>query len=271
MKALKLSLIPLILIINFSSLNAQLKLISLAPSLSRQLLLLDKEKYLVGVTSYCPEPLRRSKQIIGSPLVLNIERILLLKPDYILAASINYQKQIRKLKALGLKVIYFELEKSYDDVKENFLKLARLLNEEEKAQMILEQIDKKLHQLERIKEKKKVLLQVGIKPLVVVGGESFLNDILKFSSGINVAEELGKGFFRLSREKVLELNPEVIILILHGSEVKRAKHCWKKYKYLKAVKNNAVYSVKPDEFCQASPDLFLKAVQTLRSLLFNEN
>ncbi len=64
--------------------------------------LLNAQTKLVAVTSYCVLPETQSpalvpKQKIGTVMQMNVEKIIALKPDLVLANALTNQKQIRIL------------------------------------------------------------------------------------------------------------------------------------------------------------------------------
>ncbi|HPA84681.1 MAG TPA: helical backbone metal receptor, partial [Deltaproteobacteria bacterium] len=77
------------------------RIISLAPSLTREIYDLKEQGRLVGVTSFCPENARQNHEVVGSLTLLNFEKICALEPDLVLASmDSNKQADIEKLKAL---------------------------------------------------------------------------------------------------------------------------------------------------------------------------
>jgi iron complex transport system substrate-binding protein len=77
----------------------------------------------------------------------------------------------------------------------------------------------------------------------VVGPGNFLDDLLKVLNVDNVAAPLGNSWPSIDREKIVELSPEVIILLLPGAtdgEVRQARRFWEGMDRVPAVKNGRV-------------------------------
>ncbi len=82
------------------------KIVSLAPSNTEIVYALGLEDRLVGVTEYDDYPeAAKSKPKIGGFSTVDIERVVAIQPDLILAANIHRDKVISELERLGLTVI----------------------------------------------------------------------------------------------------------------------------------------------------------------------
>ena len=85
------------------------RIVSLAPSLTREIYDLKEQDRLVGVTSFCPAEARKEREVVGTLTLLNIEKICALKPDLVLdSMDSNRETAVEKLKSLGLRVEVFQ-------------------------------------------------------------------------------------------------------------------------------------------------------------------
>ena len=82
------------------------RIISLGPSLTKELYLLGVEDRLIGCTIYAPE-CAKDKEKVGTVIDINLERVIKLKPDLVLATSLANPKQVEKLRKLKIKVVVF--------------------------------------------------------------------------------------------------------------------------------------------------------------------
>ena len=84
------------------------RIISLSPSITRQIVDLQSESVLAGVTSYHP-PLGRKIQIIGTLLHPNLEKIIIIKPDLVLLSEEDSAVQNSdRLKRIGVGTYIFK-------------------------------------------------------------------------------------------------------------------------------------------------------------------
>ncbi|MCM8826451.1 MAG: ABC transporter substrate-binding protein [Candidatus Omnitrophica bacterium] len=247
------------------------RIISLGPSITEELYLLGVEDKIVGVTTYCkrpPQAIRKEK--VGTVIEVNVEKIFNLKADLILATPLAQQKDLEKLKKLGIKVITFPSAKNFTEICEQFLELGRIVGKEREAKEIIEKVVNFLTSIrEKIKDldKPKVLIQVGVKPLWIATKDTFINDFIEFAGGENVGI-IGKGIY--SREKVLMDNPDVIVITTMGIIGEKEKETWQRYKTISAVKNNRIYIFDSYKLCSPTPLSFIETLEELVGILHPE-
>jgi len=244
------------------------RIISLGAGITRELYLLGVEDRLIANTIYCRMPPEaEKKEKIGGVVEVNIEKIVSLKPDLILATSLTEPKAIQKLKKLGIKVITFSAPESFSEICEQFLELGKIVGREKEAEEIIYRVKKAVFSV-RQKVKKlprpKVLVQVGARPLWVATKDSLINDFIEFAGGKNIGPERS-GIY--SREKVLEENPDVIIITTMGIVGENEKKLWQKYKAINAVKNNRVYIIDSYKLCSPTPASFVETLKEIAGIL----
>jgi len=246
------------------------RIISLGTTLTEELYLLKVEDRLIANTIYCTRPpSAKKKEKIGTVINANIEKIISLAPDLVLATSLTPPKQVEALKNLGIRVVVFEYPKSFYELCEQFLELGRLVGCEKRAEGIIKRAKK---MVEKVREKTKgripprVLIQIGANPLWVAIGDSFINDFIEFAGGINIAKEEKTGLY--SMEKVLEKNPDVIIIAEMGIIGEKEKNAWLKIKALNAVKNNQIYIMDAYKLCSPTPVSFFKTLEEIVEIFY---
>ena len=215
----------------YSNENNLKKIISLSPLITESIYLLGAGDILIANTVYCTRPEdAKTKEKIGTLLEINIEKIVSLNPDLVLASSLTRPKQLEKLKILGYKVIQFTYAKSFNEICEQFIYLGELIGKKENALNIIKDIKIQIEKIKSITAslpKKNVFIQVGVKPLFTVSKDTFINDFIEFSGGINIASDSKAGVY--SREKVIASNPDIIIIVLMGIEGDKEKKIWQNF------------------------------------------
>ncbi|MCA6071883.1 MAG: helical backbone metal receptor, partial [Endomicrobium sp.] len=112
-------------------------IISLAPSITESLYELGLEQSIKGVTTYCPKGAIK-KEVIGALLEPDIEKIILLNPDLVIATKEGNSKAIvEKLKRLGFDVYVVELSENFNEICENYYRLAEKLGRTKEAIKII--------------------------------------------------------------------------------------------------------------------------------------
>ena len=258
-------LVSLLLVIPISYAQA-LRIISLSPYLTESILLLDAEDSLVGITIVSKNLFGLDKELVGDTLNINIEKVVSLNPDIILATPMNKIERIERIKELGFRVEYFEIEKNFEDCCSNFIRLAEMINRVEKAKIMIVESKEKLDILDqglKSKSMKNIFIEVGHKPLITVGRDCYLDDLVKHAGAYNVASDIGRGFFRIAREKVLELDPEYILIL--SEDYLLSSRVWGGYDFLTAVKYKHLIKVDDGIFSRPNPVNFVQAVYVLNS------
>ncbi len=248
------------------------RIISLGPAITERIYLLSCEDKLVANTSYCQRPPAAvKKEKVGSLIDADIEKIISLKPDLVLAVSLTPPRLIRKMKNLGLRFEVFKQPKDFNELLKDFLRLGRLLDKEKESRAIIGMVRKKITEVKKTADelvKPKVFFQIGAKPLFTATGESFVNDFLEYSGGINIAKDARSGLY--SREKVIKENPDIILIITMGIAGEDEKDIWGSYKTLNAAKNNRIYIMDSYKICSPSPVGLIDSLDEVFKLLHPE-
>ncbi|WP_417430380.1 ABC transporter substrate-binding protein [Halpernia sp.] len=164
-----------------------MKIISLVPSITKTLFDLGLENHeLVGRTKFCihPKKLVKNIPIIGGTKNLNIEKILALKPDLIIANKEENEKiQVEKLKQY-CRVWTTEISNLKDN--ENFIwELGMVLKKREEAQKLNLKIEEIFNNFKE-NQLKKVAYLIWQNPLMTIGGDTFINEILEKTGFENI-------------------------------------------------------------------------------------
>jgi ABC-type Fe3+-hydroxamate transport system substrate-binding protein/adenosylcobinamide amidohydrolase len=246
------------------------RIISLSPFITESLYLLGVQDKIVGSTIYDRTPGSKNRTKVGSLLEINMEKIIALKPDIILATDLTPIQQIHALRKHGFKVEVFSFWKNLNTMLSEFERLGRIVGKKEKAEEIVEKVKTEINQLRKKINglpKPKVIVEIGINPLWVAPRNSFINDYITLAGGINVGPEK-TGL--ISREEVLHLNPDVIIITDMGFAAEKEKEKWLSYSTLQAARTKHIYIINSDDLCSPTPPRFVKTLKLLIKLLHPE-
>lgn len=248
----------------FGSPSDKLGIVSLSPVITEGLYLLGMGDSIIGVTIYCKKPIQaKDKQKVGAVVDVNVEKIVSLKPDMVFAMSHTSTKDIKKLRDTGINVITFDIPKTFERLCEIFIALGKTVGKEKEAIHIVNVSKRKVSDIRkktsRLK-KQKVFIQIGAKPLFAATDDSFVNDYIEFSGGINIFKDAGSGL--ISREEVLKRNPDIILIATMGIAGEDEQKIWHKYNMINAVRNKKIYLVDPDRICSPTPVSFAEYLST---------
>ena len=123
------------------------RIISLAPSITESLYELGLEQSVKGITIYCPKGAIK-KEVIGTLLEPDMEKIILLNPDLIIATKEGNNKAIvEKLERLGFDVYVVESSENFNEICENYYRLAKKLDRTKEAIKIINTANDSLQEI----------------------------------------------------------------------------------------------------------------------------
>jgi iron complex transport system substrate-binding protein len=197
------------------------RIISLAPSNTEILFALGLGDKIVGVTDYCDYPPEaQSKEKIGGPWTPNIEKIVALEPDLILAAGVNPISVIEELEHRGLTVFGIEAV-DLDDLLNDIGKVGLITNREDEAEELIEEMRERIEAVEEKTEglspaqRPRTVHIMWHNPIWTSGRGTFIHDLIERAGGTNVFADL-QGYKSVTLEELIQRDPEVIIVTAMG-------------------------------------------------------
>ena len=193
------------------------RIISLAPSNTEILFALGLGDRVVGVTEFCDYPeAAKAKPKIGGFTTVDIERVVALEPDLILAGGIHQNETIPKLESLGL-TVFALAPKTVDGVLENITLVGEITGSSQEAARLIASLEARIKavtdQTDSLSESQRpgVFYILWHAPLMTVGSETRIHELIVKAGGINIAQDLAGGYPTISLEAVILANPQVII------------------------------------------------------------
>jgi iron complex transport system substrate-binding protein len=241
------------------------RIISLAPSLTKNLYLLGAEDLLVGCTSYCTLQSETDAEVVASAIQVNYEKAVVLKPDLVITTTLTKPKTIDTFKKLGVEVLVYETPQSFDAICAQFIDLGKQVGKKQQAETIISDARERMAEIRRKIPAKapsqKIFMQIGANPLFGVVPNTFMNDFVQFSETDNIAADLSVG--SINRETVLIRNPDIIVVVLMGLIGEEEKTQWETYPSLSAVKKDQIFIMNADQACSPTPLSFIEALDEL--------
>ena len=174
----------------------------------------------------------------------DIEKIISLKPDYVIGAKGFHDKTLRKLKDLGISTISTNI-KSFKDLESFESQLQKILVTKNKG--ILENNLKSCYlKIDSSRNNKNVLALVSVKPMLSPNSQSWSGSLIKRFGFNNLTADLPsqgefKGYLNINQEWLLKNQPNNLLLVkTPGSSLDQYKSLtiWNK---LSAVKNKNIF------------------------------
>lgn len=241
--------------------------VSLSPSITRQIVDLDAERLLVGVTSFHP-PLSRDIASVGTLVAPNFEKILLLKPAVVLfSLEDSLTQRLDPLKTSGLVLHGFSRNTNFEAVCANYIELGRLIGKEKQAVSRTAAYREELAAARCQPRGISVLLLVSWEPLISVSDGTFIGHVIKDAGGKNIFPETAGSYPIITPEAVALCDPDVVIIMSEGN----SEGFLKRFRAfsMRAVRNGNVFTIKPDHIAYFTPKDYIMAVNEIAEILAN--
>lgn len=244
MKLLKLAL-PVLLL----SCTTQAGVIALAPHIVENIYELGAGDQILATTEHSDYP-AQAKAIprVGNYISLQIEKILALKPDYVVAwRNGNPPADLERLEKLGLRLVD-STPKKLSDVAIELRTLGKLLGKTEVGEQKAQSFEQRLADLKeryQNRAKLKVFYELWPEPLTTVAQGSWPQQILELCGAENVFSRLKGEYPMISYEAVLIAKPDVIIQP-HDSARQLPATDWSKWQSIPAVANDSYVNPNAD-------------------------
>jgi len=234
--------------------NPAARIVSMAPSNTEILFVLGAGKTLVGRDEFSDYP----EEAVDVPSVgggfgeYNMEAIVALQPDLVLAGGINTPEQVQAMEDLGLTVFLISNPLDFDGLYSNLEMVGTLTGHEGEADELVNSLHSRVG---TITEKlagapsRRVFFEVdGTDPTApwTTGAGTFQDYLIRMAGGVNVVTFDGWG--QVNLEDLIASDPEVIFYsaapyIPTSVESLEARPGWN---VISAVRRNAVFAIDTD-------------------------
>lgn len=187
---------------------------------------------IVAATSatwkYLDLPLKEDVVDLGSTKELNMEQLIASEPDFVLAScgtdrNVELEASFEKL---GLNVAYFDV-----DNLEDYLRVLKICtditgcvdNYKKNGIDVEKQVEEVRNRVDGSKPSVLYVRATGSSCKVKNSEESVLGEMLADLDCVNIADQDGSLLEQLSMEKIVELDPEYIFVVLQSAEPKEAE------------------------------------------------
>lgn len=238
--------------------SAAPRVVTLAPHLAELVCAAGACAQLVGVSARSDAPASvQTLPQIGDAFAINLEAVLALKPDVVLAWDGGTPpERVERLRRLGLRVEWVKVE-HLDEIGRTLETLGTLLGTPDAAQAAAETYRNRLAALRarhRSDAPIRAVYQIETAPAYVVNGHSPISEAMAVCGGINVFAGLAHLAEPVGAEAMLAAAPEVV---LYGGEENATAMIayWKKLPSAPAARRGAIYAIDANLLGRAGPRL----------------
>jgi len=258
--------------------KAPQRIISLAPSNTEILFALGLADRVIAVTNYCDYPPEaKQKPKIGGFSNPNIESIIALSPDLILAASIHEKGVIPQLAEKGL-TVFALAPKTIDDIQQAITLVGKITGKDKEASALVSDMNKRIKAVTdktsslAAQDRPRAMYLVWHDPLMAAGARTIQDELIAKAGGTNIAAGLAD-YAKISLEGVIQSNPEVMVAgVGHGTGEDQVFQFMKTESRLKdtaARVNNRVYGVDANMVSRPGPRI-VAALEEFAKLIHPE-
>lgn len=198
---------------------------------------------------------------VGSGLEPNIEEIIAMDPDVVLAhASSGIEDSLSQVKEAGIPVVTVPDAQSFDAVYDSIELIGTAIGEEEEAAEVIDGMKEDVSDVKEATEEaetgRQVYVEVGASPdLYTAGSGTFIDEMLGAVHAENAAREL-EGWSMVSEEEIIDASPDTILTTYPTEEepfeVVASREGWGT---VPAVENEEVYALSSDKVSRPGPRL----------------
>jgi iron complex transport system substrate-binding protein len=224
--------------------HATTRIITLAPHLTELVYAVGAGDRLVGVSSFSDYPPEAAAlPVIGDNGRIDIERVLRLRPDLVLAwrSGMN-SSQWRELARRGIPVLVSDAE-TLEDVPRLLREFGRSFGDPRRAEAAAVAYERDIEALRlRYAGAKRVrsFVEIWPAPLMTVNGRHVISKVVHLCGGTNVYGQLASLTPVVSAEQLYKTQPALILSSVSGGDPLER---WKRFPGLEAVRSGRVRSV----------------------------
>ncbi len=224
--------------------TAPRRIVSLAPSVTEILFAIGAGPRVVAVTSYCDYPPEAKRLPKVGDYNTSIERVVAQRPDLIVAGAAANRTAVRNLEKLDrLRGRLFAIEPA--NLRELYGAIARLgvlTGCSNGAAAVVARMKRVIERTRassaKLTARPSAVFLVQLDPLWVTGSGTFLADMIAAAGGRNLGAVVGKGYRGLALERLIALDPEVILSTHATLKELRSRAGWSS---MSAVRNGRVH------------------------------
>ncbi len=223
------------------------RIVAAVPSDAEMLFDLGLGDKLVGVNDWAtyPKEVLEIEKIGGSPL--NVEKIISLKPDIVLANFGLVPKEIENMRNLGV-VVFAVNPTDLPSTLETYLLVGQAFNVEETALTLVDSLKERQAKIKPLAKKPKVFVEIWNDPLMTAGKGSLWDSLIETAGGENIGAKAQGAYSVFNEEELIKQNPDLILLTNYN---------------LEEAKNRPAYAPFKKCLLQIDPGLFTFPTQRL--------
>jgi vitamin B12 transport system substrate-binding protein len=227
------------------------RIIALAPHIVESLYAIGAGEQIIGTTAHADYP-KAAEDIlrVGNYARLQIEKIIQLKPDVIIAWKTgNPSDDLARLEKYDLKVIYSDPQ-TLEDVGKELMMLGKITGRETTANSVAKDYLTKLQEIRHTyagQQKVSVFYELWSRPLRTVANKAWPQQQIALCGASNPFADAKDDYPSIGLEQVLVTLPQVVVQPSQHSADSPDGLNWPQWQHIPAVKNNFIFHPNADK------------------------
>jgi iron complex transport system substrate-binding protein len=244
------------------------RIICAAPNIVETIYALGEERRIVGISDFVTYPPEALKIVsVGGMIDPNFERILQLQPDLVIIQG-AMQKHRDFCDEKKIPLLRVDME-SIDSIFEGIRSIGLAIGCLEKAEQLIQEKKKILDEIRQkasfAQNKPSVFICLGrragsLASIFTVHPASFVDELVTIAGGSNIFGDVKGRYPQISKEALLQRNPEIILELHPGEELstegaKTLKADWNAMPGLSVAASGRIFVVTDDYLLVSGPRL----------------
>lgn len=249
----------------------QSEIISLSPHITEIVYALGMQDRLLAVTDFCNYPIEaKTKPSIGGLVNPNIEKMISLRPDYLIGMPSNAELAA-KLSTYQLPLIMLP-NNEINEIFTSIDSIAALLNATDRGDSLLKSIQDSISHYQQLSrnllgEGPRVMFVLGrergtTRNISIIGPDTFTDELLQMTGAQNAFSQINNRYAQINRESLLQVDPDLIIefkfnQVWTDQMVEDNLKEWNDLPELQAVQTRSIYVIDGNYSLIPGPRVYL--------------
>lgn len=235
----------------------KLRIVALAPHIVENLYAIGAGSNIVGTVDYADYPAEaKSIERIGGYYGISLEKLLMLKPDLVIAwKSGNQSEDLEQIKRLGINV-HLSNPTTINTLADELLTLGKLTGHIKQSRKVADDFINKFEAIKLRQQGKKTLTafyQLWAEPMMTINKNTWINQLIETCNVHNVFAQSPTDYPQISIENVVVHKPQIIIIPDEKADTPQPTVNWQIWPEIPAVKYKQFISVNADLLHRFTP------------------
>ena len=201
------------------------RVVTLNPSAAQTMWEIGGREKVVGISQfggYLEGADSREVVTSGFPSTVNVEQVISLEPDLVLAPNTINNDTVQQIRGAGIAVYRFELADSIDSIYNKTQLIGRLTGECAGAEETVTQMRDRVQTVEEaVAGEQKPSVYWGTEAGFTAGPNTFVGQIIERAGGQNIAAEANSSapYPQLSEEFIADQDPEFVVVSVYPEQL----------------------------------------------------